>query len=354
MPESTGDYFSIQWHVTAKCDQRCKHCYVYDKKSYQKELSNELSFNDCINILNDIHNTVINDFDKKLKINFSGGDPLLRLDFLDILSEAKNKGIAVGILGNPYHITKKVAKKLFKIGLNGYQVSIDGLEKTHNEIRGVNSFEKTLRGIKILKDEGIKVAVMFTISKINKHNLLDVVKLCDNKNVDTFAFDSIIPVGNAESIKNLLLSKYELRDIMLKYMHYTDKLIEAGSKTSFRKKGNLWTLLESEMGLETKLVNASRTNNKICAGCIIGISSLSILSDGTVYPCRRLPMKIGKFPEQTIKEVFFGDVLNGLRQEHKLENCGSCKFITVCRGCRALAYTVANDYFAKDPHCWKN
>jgi len=351
MPEGGSKKFLVQWHVTARCDQKCKHCYVYDNDTYNKELKNELSYGDCIRILDDIHATVTKVFKRELKINFSGGDPLLRSDFIDLLAKAKSKNIQIGILGNPHHITKKVAKDLYRIGLSGYQVSIDGMEEIHDRIRGKGSFNTTIKGIRTLKETGIPVAVMFTISKINQNDFLEVVKLCHIEKVNIFAFDSVVPIGNAD--KNFVLTAQEMREIMFQYFQLTQDLKESGSKTSFRKKGNLWTLLEMELGLETKLVNVSRKSAKICAGCTVGINSLSILSNGDVYPCRRLPIKIGKFPEQTLKEVFLGENLNKLRQERKIEKCGSCELFNVCRGCRALAYAVNGDYFSSDPHCWK-
>lgn len=354
MPESTGDYFLVQWHVTNKCDQKCRHCYVYENNTDVEKEQGDLLYDDCVKILNDIYNTVTDSFKRKLHINFSGGDPLLRSDFFQLLTETRNKGIKVGILGNPHHVTRDVAKKLYQLGVSFYQVSLDGLEDTHDMLRMRGSFNKTLNGIRTLQEAGVRAVVMFTLSRTNMHDLLNVATLCHELGVDSFAFDSIVPIGNAREMDSCLLSQDELKRIMLEYMQHTNEFIVGGSKTAFRRKSNLWTLLESEVGLETKLVQLSRKNSKIIAGCTIGISSISVLSDGTVYPCRRLPRKVGKFPEQSLEEVFFGKAMNVLRQEHKIAECNVCEFFTVCRGCRALAYAVNNDYFSKDPHCWKS
>jgi len=353
MPEGISRQFLVQWHLTARCDQRCKHCYVYDNETYLSELSHELSYDECLRIIDDIDITIRQNFRRELRINFSGGDPLLCQHFWKILTEAEKRKIQVGILGNPHHITKQVAENLYQLGIESFQVSLDGMEQTHDMIRGRGSFAITVQGIRLLKAVGIPVTVMFTLSRLNTNDILAVVKLCSEEAVNIFAFDSLIPVGNSEHLKELVVTVREIRRIMYQYRELKRELVENGSRTLLREKGNLWTLIDSEMGLETDLLHKSKTSKKICAGCPIGISTVSILADGTVYPCRRLPIKIGKFPKQTLWEVFFGQEMQQLRQEHKIRQCGICELFNVCRGCRALAYAMNGDYFAPDPHCWK-
>ena len=45
--------FTLQWHITARCQQHCKHCYMHDEPSYQSELSNELGHEDSIKVIED-------------------------------------------------------------------------------------------------------------------------------------------------------------------------------------------------------------------------------------------------------------------------------------------------------------
>jgi radical SAM protein with 4Fe4S-binding SPASM domain len=77
-----------------------------------------------------------------------------------------------------------------------------------------------------------------------------------------------------------------------------------------------------------------------------------VLSDGTVYPCRRLPIPIGNIKEGIENIYFENQVMKDLRDFNKLE-CGSCSRVGFCRGCRAVAYAMTGDYLAKDPNCFK-
>ena len=83
--------FGVQWHVTASCDQKCKHCYMYDSPFYESEVKNELSLDQCKLILDDIASTCQR-WNVKSTLALTGGDPILRKDFFDILKYAQFKG----------------------------------------------------------------------------------------------------------------------------------------------------------------------------------------------------------------------------------------------------------------------
>ena len=349
MPEGMGRTFLVQWHPTHRCEQKCLHCYISNGQC------KELSLKECIGVLEDIHRTVVEEFGRKLKINFSGGDPLLREDFFDLARAAKRLSVGIGILGNPHLITGEMAEKLCKLNLEAYQVSIDGTKEIHDSIRGNGSFEKTISAIRILNEYGIPTHVMATIGRYNAAELPEIVRICVANRVGLFGFDFFVPNGPKDL--DQLLEPAEIKSLMYEYRELTRKL-SLSYPTKFAEKNNLFTLLDRNTGTESPLAVRSKTATKICAGCSVGVNLLSILPDGTVYPCRRLPIEIGKFPEQTLEEVFFGETMEALRHEEskpekEIEKCGRCDLFYVCRGCRAMAYAANGNYFAPDPSCWK-
>lgn len=108
--------FVLQWHLTARCQQNCLHCYMKDEPTYASELKNELETEVCFRIID----SFVKDFSplcKGLRINFTGGDPLLKKGIFELINYAAKKGIWVGILGNPNLVTPQTAKKLKKAGL---------------------------------------------------------------------------------------------------------------------------------------------------------------------------------------------------------------------------------------------
>lgn len=91
------------------------------------------------------------------------------------------------------------------------------------------------------------------------------------------------------------------------------------------------------------------------AMCSVGINALTLLPDGTIYPCRRLPIRLGNVLEDNLFDVWYSSpVLWQARTPTNLKGrCSACEMVPVCRGCRAMALAVNGDWLAEDPQCWK-
>lgn len=340
---------SLQWHVTARCDQRCAHCYVYDERTYENERTGELSFRDCRRIIDDYADT-LKRWGALGDIGFSGGDPLLRADFFDILAYAQRRGFGdMGVLGNPYHVDRQVARKLRSLGVSAYQISIDGMKATHDRIRKRGCFDASLRAFEVLKAAGIETLMMFTLMPDNKDELIEVIRLADEIGVDGFTFARVSAVGHAR--KNSAITPHEYREILLSAVTEYERLRRAGSRTSFMLKDHLWVPLFVETG-RVKDVTALR-GRPDALPCGMGEAHLTILADGTVLPCRRMPLVIGRVPQQSLRDIWCKSrLLNKLRQKRRYVKCSSCIYADFCMGCPAVAFGQSGDPFAPDPQCW--
>jgi len=91
-----------------------------------------------------------------------------------------------------------------------------------------------------------------------------------------------------------------------------------------------------------------------CSGCAAGLSGMTLLADGTITPCRRLPLPLGNIRDDSLREIWAGSaVLAALRDKSRYHGrCGRCPRWAVCRGCRAVAFAYTGDYLADDPHCF--
>ncbi|MBU0536574.1 MAG: radical SAM protein [Nanoarchaeota archaeon] len=344
--------FTLQWHVTARCDQRCKHCYMHKSETYPSEIKNELSYEDCKKIVDDfVKTTSIWGF--RPRISFIGGDPLLRKDLYQLIDYAYKKGAQVVVLGNPYHVTEESARKMKELGVCRYQVSIDGMEETHDYFRKPVSFKDSVRAIKILNKTGIRTAVMFTLSKKNSDDLLKVAELCCKLGVYEFDFARLIPIGNGADMMDELFSPAEMREFLLK-VHNGYESLKKRYTTKFGTKENLWKPLYYELGLikDKDIDSLDDNSDMVVGGCSIGINYIPVLADGTVYLCRRLPISIGKVPENSFRTIFINSKkADEMRHLHNY-GCSKCRLCAVCRGCPAISKAITSNEFARDPQCW--
>lgn len=341
--------FVLQWHITNKCENRCSHCYIPNEvKSIDN--SDILTLNESKKIMDDLANFGDN-LNVATRINFSGGNPLLREDFPAFMEYAKEKEIITGILGNPYPLTKENLEMLHNNNLHRYQISLDGLEKTHDSIRGKGNYKLSLDGINKLNDYGIWVSVMATISKNNYKEIPSLCEIAFEAGAKHFDFARIVPIGEGKDMMDEQLTPNEYKKFLFTmYQKYETLKINGVRSTFMGKKDPLWNLMYRDLGILEPLSKGEG----VIGGCTIGKSSLCLDVDGTVYPCRRMPEPIGNIRQSSLKELFlYSKKINEYRNFEKIEGCGDCNLMGVCRGCRAVAYGNTRDYFSKDPQCWK-
>jgi MoaA/NifB/PqqE/SkfB family radical SAM enzyme len=141
----------------------------------------------------------------------TGGDPILHPDFWSLMELIKEKGYPFTIMGNPFHLTDEVCRRLRECGCEKYQLSIDGMRETHDKFRKPGSFDCTLEKIALIRKAGIKCAIMSTVSKVNMDEMEDVVDLVVENKVDIFAFGRYCPTSEE---KECGIAPLEYRDFL--------------------------------------------------------------------------------------------------------------------------------------------
>jgi len=326
--------FYFQWHFLNSCNLRCTHCYQEDYSQEHLPLETLLSIanhmNDCMRKWN-----------KKGRISLTGGEPFLKnnllFPLLDSFEAAENFNW-IGILSNGTLINSKVAERLSKYKkIAEVQISIDGASKeSHESIRGLNTFDAAMDSLQVLKQNGIFTSIMFTLHKKNADEVIKVLNLAEQIGIDAITIERITPIGRTD-INKYYLTKEKLKTVY-ESIYIEKNQIEKRSNLKVRVSRPLWNLLDTNIG----------------GFCPAGLSSLSILPDGTVLPCRRLEIPIGNIVTDRLYKIWYtSDILWRLRNKSNLlGKCHDCKKLYACGGCRAIAYAISNDYMAEDPQCW--
>jgi len=329
--------FYFQWHITEKCNLRCKHCYHDNYTSV-----NELNSDGLIYIADKIEAT-LKRWNKKGTLSLTGGEPFMVKDkvfpLLQHISSLKTIH-HFDILTNGSLLDQTVLNKLKEFKkLRRVQLSLESADQNLNDqIRGKGSFETTLSAIRLLKKNDFQVAIMMTISNLNKNEVEPLVNLLKEESVDTFSAERLIPEGMGANLKDEFLTSEELKDIFQRIYSLA------------MKKDKIRILLYRPL---FALLNGN--DPTVGAMCSAGTNALTIMHDGTVYPCRRLPISIGNALKDSFYKIWYtSDVLWNIRNSKNIKGkCNNCNFIPLCRGCRAMAYALTGDYLAGDPQCWK-
>ena len=343
---------SLQFHITAECDQSCKHCYMYNSPYYQSQINNPMNKETMFSLL-DEYFAFLGEYKCHGFVVLSGGDPILSPYFWDVLEHIHlhyRDRCGVALMGNPYHITRSNARKMKPLGVEQYQISLDGLRATHDYLRKPGSFDASMKAMKILYEAGIVTIVSFTVSKLNAGELIPLYDYLKNKDFVTgFGFDRMIPTGNGAKIKDDIFTAQEYREFLFNVLKHE---IFHNSNLIISKKEQMWKLLLYELGLVDPIDTGKKKH--FVTGCECGTGTISVIADGTVFPCRRLELAAGRYPDRSFKDIFINnDITKLFRQHDSYKGCSECDANLVCRGCPAMKYAVTGDFFGVEPYCWR-
>lgn len=336
--------FLIQWHLTERCNLRCKHC--YQEASNPRELSRQQIFAVLEEIAAMLQAWRENyDLEFQPSFNVTGGEPFLRPDFFAILEGMAAIGFEIYVLSNGTVITPERAQRLAELQVNGVQVSLEGPEPIHEAIRGRGSFAAALQGIRTLMAAGLKVSLNATLSRLNAGYSLDLVGVARSLGVPRLGFSRLVPSGQGRALLNQMLSTAQVQRL---YEELLSLRIDGLEITTGDP-------LAAQMGTPAP----AEVEAFPSGGCAAGVSGLTILADGTVVPCRRLHLPLGKVGQDSLREIWAAaPVLEALRDKSRYSGkCGACARWSDCRGCRAIAYEYARsqghpDFLAPDPQCF--
>jgi len=278
-------------------------------------------------------------------IHFTGGEPFLYKGLWDVISYSREKGYGVAMMTNGSLITKQDAREASRLGVSDIQISLEGPQGLHDSIRGAGSFAAATKGVKLLIGAGNRVSANVTLSRLNADRIEETTEVAKGMGFYGIGFSRVVPCGRGKSLLDNLLSPQEVKAAYQK--------INSLNRPAFE--------VISGDPLAGRLLEAKPTSgcNLTLSGCSAGFSGVTITSDGSVMPCRRIGLVAGNLRRKSLRAIWASSrLLWQLRgRESYKGKCGRCSFWPSCRGCRAVAYAFSvtqgrPDLFADDPQCW--
>jgi radical SAM protein with 4Fe4S-binding SPASM domain len=333
----------MQWHITDRCNYRCGHCYQEhyngtepDWRALEMIL---FQFRDLLAAVGQRSGRT----SARGHITVTGGEPFVREDFPHLLERlsASRAWTSFGILSNGSLIDASTARKLKDLGTSFVQISIEGSPATHDRIRGEGSHDRAVTALKHLARAGVRTLISFTAHRANFREFPEVVRLGRRLKVRRVWSDRLIPQGNGLHPDCGPLDPAETREFM--------EIMARSRKGSF---------VDRFRGTE---VNMGRALQFLTGGgkpysCEAGRGLITIMPDGTLYPCRRMTVASGNVLDTPLRELYFENrFFQSLRDRTvRARGCEDCFYEKLCRGgLRCLSYAVTGDPFNADPGCWR-
>jgi radical SAM protein with 4Fe4S-binding SPASM domain len=302
--------------ITSRCNLRCVHCYIQGTC-----FGDELTYPEICHILDQITE------EGCLWLVITGGEPLTRSDFKDIYKYAKGKGLFITLFTNGNLLTPEIADFLADLPPFAIEISLYGMSQhTYEGVTGVTgSFERCLRGIKLVHERGLYLRLKSMVFPSNYHELKEMRQFADNMGVP-FRFDCMI---NARLDGSMAPAEYRLSpDKIVALDFISDKWVKEWQDFIDRFGG---------MKASNSLYN-----------CGAGLNNFHIDSTGHLGVCAvsREPgydLRCGTF-----HDGFFNAILEvRAKKRTRYSECQTCESIGICPQCPAWGQLEHGDPEAK-------
>ncbi|MDW8034371.1 MAG: radical SAM protein [Nitrososphaerota archaeon] len=312
----------VTWLLTSKCNLRCEHCYTSPRP-----WSNELEEKRVLKIVEEACEMGVEN------LHFTGGEPLLRRDIFKIIDIVKDS-TKTSLFSNLLAMKREKARKLSSMGVQVF-TSIDGAtRRTHEAIRGNGTWELLMKGISILKDEGVSFTPIFSISGLNFKEAGEFVRLAENLGASSAVLLPVMPFGRAES-KDFNADSH----VCIEAVSLAE---EAAEELGFEI--TLWCIPFAGLLVESKYVSWDSCKSE---------RIMDIGPNGEVLICDTLDITVSSIKNKSLREAWFELNTNGLFAEIMNNNpCPECPISNTCKGgCYARSFKKYGSFYNSDPLC---
>jgi Fe-coproporphyrin III synthase len=343
----------VVYNCTRKCNLRCVHCYSESKNI---DYSGELTTDQAKALIDSIARL------GSPVILFSGGEPLMREDLLELMAYARSKKLRIVISTNGTLLNDTFLEEANKIGLSYIGVSLDGLEKVNDRFRGsIGAFQRALDGIRLTRKHGIKVGLRFTINKRNADEIDGIFDLMEKEQIPRICFYHLVYSGRGALLRDEDLANDETRKVVNQIIDRTADMHKRGFPAEVLTVDNhadgpyLYMRMaleghpEAEKALKLMLMNGGNSSGN-------GIACVSW--DGEVYADQfsrhRSFGNVLKRPFDEIWTDLSNEIMAQLKDKypHVTGRCRQCRFLHACGGNFRARGETADNFWGVDPACY--
>lgn len=281
--------YELIFFVTSRCNSNCRHCF---NRSNLNNNTKDLSLKEINNLSRDLPEIE--------NLLLSGGEPFLRNDLVELINIFRvNNNIKTISIPTNGILTGKIVESCIKIleieGLGGVSIniSLDGLAKTHDQIRGVpGNFQKVLSTLKELgklkeKNDRLSILINSVVSRDNYQELFSLFKYLENEPaISNHFFEIIRPelklIARGRPDNSFLSRSFYSRVLSLQYSKFKINLKTENFIKRFLQEVRFLGKLALVYNLQLANFNSNRAWPFACRA---GNNILVLNSDGRIRPC---------------------------------------------------------------------
>ena len=317
--ETENQLYSATIEMTYACNEKCIHCYAHYPTSDNS--SNHLTLAQYQEFIDELYSN------GALHIAFTGGDPFMNPNFLELFKYSRLKGFVTDIFTNGLYLSNHPSElnEILALRPRAFYMSLYGSSaEIHDSITGIpGSFEKTISVVKTIHSADIPVVFNVMLLAENYNDLDCIISLATNLGVEYRVSMSLIyrNDGSNSPMGHFIGDKRKIKKV-------------------------LRTLRSKVYSIDRPVENKLEPSEFMCGA---GVTSLCLSPDGTVFPCVSLKTPLGNINASNVSEIWSGDarksIVSSLRWDNTKE-CKSCPKQNSCPHCAGMSQAESGDMFA--------
>lgn len=331
------------WELTLACDLKCAHC----GSRAGRRRSKELSTLECFDLAREMADMGIRE------VTLIGGEAYLRRDWHEIAGEITRLGMGCSMTTGGRNFDDRRLGQAIDAGIGSIGVSIDGLEGTHDALRGVTgSWRRAVAASERIAASPIRLATNTQLNVLSAPELAGVARLMEEIGSSAWQLHLTVAMGRAADRPALLLQPDDLLEIFPLLVWVRERILDPAG---------IAFVMANNIGYFSPFEAALRYGGDAgvhWSGCSAGAQVIGIEADGKIKGCPSLATEtftggvagaqplaqvVAETPELTGIAARTGRDLRGF--------CKTCHYAEICRGgCSWTAHSLFGA-LGDNPYC---
>jgi nif11-class peptide radical SAM maturase 3 len=334
------------WEITLACNLACSHCGSRAGPARPDELTTA----EALDLVAQMREVGINE------VSLIGGEAFLRSDWLEIAAAIDRAGMVCTMTTGGYGISLETARRMKAAGIARLSVSVDGLEATHDDLRGKpGSFEQCFKTMRHLREVGIPFGINTQVNRRSAPEIPELYLAIREAGAIAWQLQLTVPMGNAADNWRILLQPeellplYDMLAVVARRANREGVEITPGNNIGY-------------FGPYERLLRGKGEAWAFWTGCQAGLYTLGIEANGAIKGCPSLPTAAytgGNIRERRLRDI----VLNAPEltfnlgagtpegTKHLWGFCAGCEHRELCRGGCSWTAHVFFDRRGNNPYC---
>jgi len=345
---------SFDLSLTGRCNLRCAYCFYADEMAGR----NDLPAGRWLDFFSELEGLAVR------SLILSGGEIFMRPDLWRLVDGIVDARMRYSLLTNGTLVTEETLAQFAQGGrrrrLDSIQVSIDGSRaEVHDASRGKGSFEKAIRGLRLLKAAGFPVTARVTVNRHNAGDLENTARLLlDEIGLPRFGTNDAMAMGTGCARAGSIVLAPEQRVEAMRTLARLEKAYP-GRISATAGSLALWHMFREMEEAKASGRKTRRWKMGCLSSCGCMFAKLAVHHDGTIVPCNMLAAaSLGKIGETPVRSIWQNHPLlkemrgRGSIPMEQVAGCAGCEWVPYCSGgCPAVEYTRTGDFYVANPEC---